>query len=154
MNVQPIWDTSTNLLPSPYPNLLRPWGDTSVELLASTLGFKNGGRGSDEQRLPFVSWSGSLPRAEEHFTSFHTLFLDTLGGPAQPHYTPGSLSGIFCSAVSFFYHKGLQKSCAPDSPELRARAQMELSLLRVCSDVGRTSLCQVWGSDPPCSTPL
>lgn len=158
MNVQPIWDTLSNLLPSPYPNLLRPRADTCVEFGTSTLGFRNGGRGSDEQRLPFVSWSGSLPYAEEHYTSLHTLCSWTHRGPAQclglrqiweDTFSSGQPQWRCLPSSFFFFHKGLQKSCAPDSPKLRARAQMKLSLRGVCSDVDRTSLCTglgVWAS--------
>lgn len=147
MNVQPIW-----VIYSPPPTQIS--SDHGVTLLWSSqylhLPLRTGAEDLMSKGFPLLA-ARALPCAEEHFTSLHT---SCSGHTTQPRYTLGSLSGIFCSAVSFFYYKGPQKSCVPDSPELRAQAQMQLSLLRECSDVDRTSLCQVWGSDPPRSTQL
>lgn len=148
MNVQPIW-----VIYSPPP--IQISSAHGVTLLWSSqylrLPLRTGAEALMSKGFPLLAARALCPvqRNILHLCTPHVL-----GHTTQPRYTLGSLSGIFCSAVSLFLLQRAAEELCSWLPELRAQAQMQLSLLRECSDVDRPSLCQVWGSDPPRSTQL
>lgn len=120
-----------------------------MELGTSTLGFQNGGRGFDEQRFPFVTAQALCP-VQRDITHLCTLYvLGPTGAQLSLVLLWAASAAFSAQQFLFFPTKGCRRVVLPTPQSSQHKHKLQLSLLRVCSDVDRTSLCtglRVWPS--------
>lgn len=152
MNTQPIRDSSSHLLPSPYQKLLKSWSNANAELQASRLGFENGSTGAWWAEAQVFNLLGQALRGRHCGItngSTYCAFPDPVGTRSAMLLLAQPGSALQPPARQ----SAVEELCSPIPPKLAARWQAQLVLLQALLVTWTDYTCvrRFAGSDPASS---